>query len=95
MVELAAELSAWLEAAAMQEQDFEFDSMETPEPGWIWIRRADGWRVGSIHQNKADLEARDLNEVRAAIAAFLSRLERELRLRWGLELDRYTKAGDT
>ena len=96
VVELAAELTDWLDEGVMQGQDFEFDSMETPEPGWIWIRQTDdGWRVGSINQHQMDPEARDLAEVRTAVQAFLSTLECELRERWGIELDPYTRARDT
>ncbi|WP_052666259.1 hypothetical protein [Nitriliruptor alkaliphilus] len=96
VVELAAEIRGWLEGGATTGQDFEFDSMETPEPGWIWIRRVEGgWRVGSVHQHKADPEARDFEEVRTAIRAFLAGLAHELRDRWGIDLDRYTKSRDT
>jgi hypothetical protein len=52
IVELAADLWRWVTAGLPVGRDFEFDSMSTPEPGWVWIRRADsGWRVGSLHQD--------------------------------------------
>ena len=69
VAELAAELVAWLDTGFVDGTDFEFDSMSTPEPGWVWLRRGDspGWRVGGLHQSRADLLSSQPNEVRTAV----------------------------
>jgi hypothetical protein len=51
VVELAAGLLRWLDQRPKPGDDFEWESMETAEPGCVWIRSAgEGWRIGSIHQ---------------------------------------------
>ena len=56
VVELAAALVQWCELPACGRADFEFDSMSTPEPGWVWIRREGaGWRVGSMHEEYPEM----------------------------------------
>jgi len=72
VVELAADLWRWIAVGLEAGRDFEFDSMSTPEPGWVWIRRTDsGWRVGSLHQERPDLVVRSGAEVRAAVESFI------------------------
>lgn len=93
VVELAVELNAWVED--MDGSNFELHSMETPEPGWVWIRQSgNGWRVGSIHQEHDDPVDHDLEEVRSAIHRFLSHLEFDLAQRFNLSLRRVISMED-
>jgi hypothetical protein len=73
VVELVAALVHW--SMEPDPQDFEFDSMSTPEPGWVWVRRSEvGWRVGSTPQEGE--ASRDVahSELVAAVSEFRSRL---------------------
>lgn len=75
VVELAAALVRWCELPACGRVDFEFDSMSTPEPGWVWIRREDtGWRVGSLHEEYPEMLEFTTNQVRDAVRRFAARL---------------------
>lgn len=95
VVELAAELGRWLATGAPAQQDFEFDSMETEERGWVWIRRVEGgWRIGSLHQDRADPQSRDFEELRGAVGAFIETVDRDLSAKWGLDLGEYTVMGE-
>ncbi len=74
VVELAASLRGWLKDADDEDSgDFEWDSMSTPERGWVWIRRTAGWwRVGSIHQDRAVVDTWSSTQIASAIDAFCS-----------------------
>ena len=75
IVELAAALSQWCDSSDGYQPDFEFDSMSTPEPGWVWIRRADsGWRVGSSYQNYAELTEFTSDTICLAVSKLVERL---------------------
>lgn len=75
IVELAVALSDWLGRGIDAGEDFEFDSMSTPEPGWVWVRwTRPGWRVGSLHQVRSDPVVRDTSEIRQAVESFIERV---------------------
>jgi hypothetical protein len=75
VVELAAGLLRWLEQRPEPGDDFEWESMETEEPGWVWVRSVgDGWRIGSIHQEYPELRSFSMTELQWAITDFVSRL---------------------
>lgn len=73
VVELACALKQWASDPWAIRDDFEFDSMSTPEPGWVWLRRSgEGWRVGSIHQDEPCAQVWEEDQVQAAIQSFVS-----------------------
>lgn len=76
VVELAAPLRGWLTSSDGDDRDdFEWDSMTTPEQGWVWIRRAaDGWRVGSIHQDRAVVDVWSSDQIASAVDAFCTEI---------------------
>ena len=87
VVELAAALVGWLRSPPATRPDFEFDSMSTPEPGWVWIRRAtDGWTVGSLHQSRPSFTVCSDEEVDAAIEAFVGELVSSACYQLGVDL---------
>ncbi len=77
VIELAASLANWAGRDAINRPDFDFDSMSTPDTGWVWLRRAaGGWRVGSIHQRHASLTVWSESEIQHAVSEFSSRIVR-------------------
>lgn len=75
VVELAAALFRWCELPAYARIDFEFDSMSTPEPGWVWIRReGQAWRVGSLHQEYPEMREFTTDQIQHAVRRFVERL---------------------
>jgi hypothetical protein len=73
VIELAAELGDWLRSGFQARRDFEFDSMSTPEAGWVWIRHTEsGWRVGSLHQERPDVAVRGDSEIHTAVETFIA-----------------------
>jgi hypothetical protein len=75
VVELAASLLRWLDLRPEPGDDFEWESMETEEPGWVWVRSAgDGWRIGSIHQEYPEPRILSMTELQWAITDFVGRL---------------------
>ncbi len=85
IVELRQALAAWIPVA---DSDFEFISMESDEPGLIWLRRQPSglWRAGSIHQD--DIASHELNtaEVVAGCADFVARVDGWVRSELGVEV---------
>ena len=57
IVELRVQLARWLGSGFPLGQDFEFVSMESDEPGLVWIRAqpSGDWRVGSAQQDEPSL----------------------------------------
>jgi hypothetical protein len=92
VVEFAAELTDWVRSDFESGKDFEFDSMSTAETGWVWIRRnASGWRVGSLHQDRADPVVRSDLEIRTAAAAFIESLKGSAAKQFGTDLTPYVE----
>lgn len=92
VIELAAALHHWSHLPAATRPDFEFDSMSTPEPGWVWIRRASyGWRVGSLHQSRPCLVIWSGGEVDQAIETFVLDLTTSARTRLGVDVERFVR----
>jgi hypothetical protein len=90
VVELAAELHDWLRTGFAARVDFEFDSMSTPEPGWVWIRDAGaGWRLGSLHQTRADAVVRSDHEVRRAVERFINSVKASAASALGADVSPY------
>lgn len=75
VAELAAGLARWSTTPSDDRPDFEFDSISAEEPGLIWIRRVDdGWRVGSIRQEKPDLRAFSGPEIDQLVQDYIGEL---------------------
>lgn len=84
ILELAQDLLKWLHDGFVTHTSFEWDSMQTPEPGWVWIRReGDGWRVGSINQEFPDITLWRSAEIERAIRNFASAVDRWLKSELG------------
>lgn len=88
VIELALHLSEWLRNGEPNGLDFEFDSMETPETGWIWIRRYNtGWRLGSIHQERPAITVHSSNDMATGLNEFIARLRRAVHDKFGLDFE--------
>lgn len=75
VVELAAALVRWCGLPACGRVDFEFDSMSTPKPGWVWIRREGcGWRVGSLHEEYPEMLEFTTEQISEAVRRFTTQL---------------------
>lgn len=84
VAELAVALTRWTQAPVTNRADFEFDSMSAEEPGLLFIRRADdGWRVGSIHQERAESRIFTAVEVDEFVRTFIRQLTREVATAFG------------
>lgn len=71
VIELAAALIWWCDLPERNRSEFEFDSMSTPEPGWVWIRRGvAGWRIGSVHQERPEMLEFTADQIRDAVHRF-------------------------
>lgn len=95
MAELATELARWVRDGLPAGADFELDSMSTPERGWVWVRSAaGGWRVGSIHQDRADLVVRSDDEIRLAVADLIFRARERVADDLGMDVGQYMGGAD-
>ena len=75
LVELAVDLSKWLQKVEKTNESFVFASMESEEPGLVWLRCEDErWRVGSVHQEYEEKRTFSLCEVASAARAYIDRL---------------------
>jgi hypothetical protein len=85
IVELRQALSAWLPNTS---DDFEFISMESDEPGLVWLRRQPSglWRAGSIHQDDIATRELDTVEVVHGCAEFVARVDGWVRTELGVEV---------
>ena len=90
VVELAAALVRWCELPAGGRVDFEFDSMSTPEPGWVWIRReGSGWRVGSLHEEYPAMLESTADQICEAVRRLAVRLVATGRGSLGVDLSEW------
>lgn len=90
VLELGAELGDWLRTGLGQGCDFIFDSMSTPESGWIWIRRfGTGWRVGSLHQAMSDPAVHGDSDIQRAVELYLESLRRVAASDLGADISHY------
>jgi hypothetical protein len=79
IAELALALAEWLEQGCPASTAFEFSSLESDELGLLWFRPvADGWRVGSVHQEFIDSTARPSGEVESAARRFVAEVDQAL-----------------
>lgn len=79
VVELAVAFHLWQQNRVDSEPDFEFDSMSFEELGMVWIRWAgDGWRVGSLNQERPEMAVFSSEDIDAAIYRFNKELEKEV-----------------
>jgi hypothetical protein len=72
-LELSTQMMRWVKQSVIAPRpfDFEFNSMSFPETGVVWIRQQDdGWRVGSMYQNKMSLTIFDDERISGAISKF-------------------------
>lgn len=85
IVELRQALIAWMPTATA---DFEFMSMESDEPGLIWLRRQPSglWRAGSILQDDIATQELDAAEVVDGCAEFVARVDGWVRDELGVEV---------
>jgi hypothetical protein len=94
VIELAAELGDWLRSGLDASRDFEFDSMSTPEAGWVWIRHTgSGWRVGSLHQDRPDTTVRGDSEIRTAVERFIEAVKESAVGDLGLDVTPFVEGG--
>lgn len=96
VLELAADLLDWERRDLPQNLDFEFDSMSTPESGWVWLRKEgeEGFRIGSIHQISPDMSVHKVSEVRQAIRTFLESFMKAAILQLRMDISRYLPQQD-
>jgi hypothetical protein len=81
IVELRAALESWQGDAFAAQSDFEFQSMESDEVGLVWLRHvANGWRLGSTHQEFPELAKLTDGEVAALTDRFIENVDQ-----WVLE----------
>jgi hypothetical protein len=92
VLELAAELGDWLRSGLKGRRDFEFDSMSTPEAGWVWIRQTGtGWRVGSLHQEWPDDAVRGDSEIQTAVERFIESVKESATRDLGADVTPYVE----
>lgn len=70
--------------------------MSTPEAGWVWLRGSEtSWRVGSVHQKRADLTVLSDDEVRSTVIDFITRLKRGAAEELETDISRYVESQAT
>jgi len=75
VVELARELVRWLKDSNKPSKNFEYDSMFFEEKGAVWLRSVpDGWRIGSIYQERPETRAFTLQEIQESVTHFVREL---------------------
>jgi hypothetical protein len=77
VVELALALEDWLTSGLDSQEDFEFDSLESDEPGLVWIRlqAPDTWAVGALEQEFPDPHLYSTDAVAEAFHCFVRSVE--------------------
>jgi len=57
-------------------QDFEFEAMDSEEPGVAWIRHVGrGWRVGALEQHSIALEVLTDPQIRLTVNHYVSSVD--------------------
>jgi hypothetical protein len=79
VAEFALAISRWLDRVGKSGEEFMYESMEAEEVGLVWIKPYDsGWHVGSVHQEYAEMNVFNLEEIRRPAEEFLNQLENEM-----------------
>jgi hypothetical protein len=88
IVELALALNRWVEVDMPHGTAFDFVSAESDESGFVWFRpEGTGWRVGSIHQEFADMSIWSSLEVTTAVGHYIREVEHWLDENVGVAFD--------
>lgn len=78
IVELRSQLHPWLNSGLTSRSNFEFASMEHDEAGLVWVRwmaTEQGWRIGSIHQEYAEVAVWSDEEITVAVCQFIEAVD--------------------
>jgi hypothetical protein len=75
--ELRLAFDHWLRESDDAVVGFEFNSVESDEPGLVWFRPqpGGGYRVGSIHQDDVSFEVFSLAEIQQAVQEFIGSVD--------------------
>jgi hypothetical protein len=85
VVDFAVALHRWV--GEEPKLDFIYESMESEEPGLVWVRASgSGWRVGSVHQEYDEEEVFSSEQVSEAAGAFIFRLKKEVAAKLDIDL---------
>ena len=81
LVEFAVQVLQWLQRAKATDQDFSYSSVESERPGLVWIVERNGkWQIGSICQEYSEEGLFTLDEIFAAVEAYVNKLKHRDRL---------------
>lgn len=87
IVELRLHLDKWLRTGFPLGQDFEFEAMDSEEPGVVWIRHVGrGWRVGALEQHAIALDVLTDAQVRETVNHYVSAVDSWARGELGRDL---------
>jgi hypothetical protein len=88
LVEFAVQVLQWLQRAKATDQDFSYSSVESERPGLVWIVERNGkWQIGSICQEYSEEGLFTLDEISAAVEAYVNKLKGELVREFGIDAD--------
>ncbi|MGH3865453.1 MAG: hypothetical protein ACRDQ4_04800 [Pseudonocardiaceae bacterium] len=93
IVELRAQLELWLEASLPRGEDFEFQSMESDEPGFLWFRfqEKNRWRIGSIYQEYPELRTLTDEDISNIINKFIHTVDAWVQQECHIEISEYLR----
>jgi hypothetical protein len=87
VVEFAIISQTWSSEVSLTQEDFVYTSMEAEEEGLVWFRKqADGWRVGSIFQQRECTLALDLGEIQSSLDEYYASLRGAIKKQFALDI---------
>ncbi|MHB8289712.1 MAG: DUF7878 domain-containing protein [Acidimicrobiales bacterium] len=89
IVELCVALKRWMAEAMTIREPFEFQSMESEEPGLVWIRPQDGgWRIGAVDQEYLEMATWSDDQIVAVAGKYIDDVRGWLLDALGVDLER-------
>jgi hypothetical protein len=93
LVEFAVQVLQWLQRARAANHDFSYSSVESEHPGLVWIVERNGkWQIGSTYQEYSEEGLFTLDEISAAVEAYVNKLKSELFREFGIDADELMSA---
>jgi hypothetical protein len=91
IVELRAQLDAWMSNGFHSFQDFAFYSMESDEEGLVWFRyqSSDQWRVGSVHQEYIEVDTLSSADVGTTVEKYMIDVDSVIASELGIDVMKF------
>jgi len=89
LVEFAVQIAEWLRQIETNEVDFEYCSMESEDPGLVWVKKKNnGWIIGSVYQQHEEINIFDMEDIRKVFSGYIEMLKQDLEEIYNIDISK-------